>query len=478
MDLDIALRWTLPIKKPLTLFWVPGSLKARLLWASILLMPVLIVFAGLALQRAFENSLLASEASQARLHAYVLLGSAEFIEGELLLPRRLQEPRFSQLQSGLSGLVFDQSGELKWRSESSALLEEGLIADLADNSLEPGASRFNHLKNEGQFVYLYPVVWEVEGKEHQYLLAVLHSDRAAMEELTTFQTQLWGWLSGLYVVALVLQFLILRWGLRPLNRLAEDISLVEQGVSEKLEGAYPAEVEPVTRNLNRLIGTERSQRERYRNTLADLAHSLKTPLAVITGARSEKHSLQSYSALVEEQAGRMAQIVQYQLSRAVKAKEQTIASAIPLESSIRRITSALEKVYASKGMRLSYQGLESKVFAGDERDLMELMGNLLENAFKYGSSQVSISAKEDQSFLILVIEDDGPGVGTESDRVILQRGARLDTSLPGQGIGLAVCVDILSSYNGSLEVDRSKKLGGAAFIIRVPAATQSIKPVS
>ena len=279
-------------------------------------------------------------------------------------------------------------------------------------------------------------------------------------------------------MALVLQFLILRWGLRPLNRLAEDISRVEQGVSEKLEGAYPAEVEPVTRNLNRLIGTERSQRERYRNTLADLAHSLKTPLAVITGASSEKHTLQSYSALVEEQAGRMAQIVQYQLSRAVKAKEQTIASAIPLESSIRRITSALEKVYASKGMRLSYQGLESKVFAGDERDLMELMGNLLENAFKYGTSQVSISAEEDQSFLILVIEDDGPGVGIESDRVILQRGARLDTSLPGQGIGLAVCVDILSSYNGSLEVDRSKKLGGAAFIIRVPAATQSIKSVS
>lgn len=439
-----------------------------MLWASIVLLPILIIFAGAALQRAFENSLLTAEESQARLHAYALLGSAEVIEGQLVLPRRLQEPRFSQLQSGLAGLVFDADGTLRWRSESSALLDDQFIASIAKNPPKPGSSRFVHLKSQGRFLYVYPLVWETEGREQQYLFAIVHTDSNSMDELTTFQAQLWGWLSAVYLLALVVQYLILRWGLQPLERLAEDLSSIERGEREQLSGRYPDEVEPVTRNLNRLIETERRQRERYRNTLADLAHSLKTPLAVMRGAANESQDLVSYRQLIEEQTERMNQIVQYQLSRAVKSKGPTLAQGVEIEHSVKRIIAALEKVYAEKGILAEVANLAAKRFGGDERDLLELLGNLLENAFKYGRSRVQVSADLEGEMLAIRIADDGAGIGEDSEQIILERGARLDTSRPGQGIGLAVCADILSSYNGSLEVHRSA-LGGAEFVIRVPA---------
>lgn len=448
---------------------MPGSLQARMLWASIVMLPILTIFAGAALQRAFETSLLTSEESQARLHTYALLSSAEFIESELVLPRTLQEPRFSQVQSGLSALVFDSSGELKWRSESSSLIDEQLITRIAQIEPEPGSSRFSHLKADQLFLYVYPLIWDIDGLEYKYLIAILHTDVESMEELTTFQTQLWGWLLAVYLLALLLQYLILRWGLKPLNALAEEISGIERGETTDLKGRYPDEVEPVTRNLNRLIDTERHQRERYRNTLADLAHSLKTPLAVIKGAAGESHSLESYQRLIDEQSDRMTQIVQYQLSRAVKSKDRPLANAVSIHSAVERICSALSKVYASKGIEVTVSGLEEKSFAGDERDLMELLGNLLENAFKYGRTRVAVSASLEEHELLLLIGDDGPGIGSGEHQTILQRGARLDMSTPGQGIGLAVCADILSSYNGALEVGTSA-LGGAEFQIRLPAA--------
>lgn len=461
------MHWKQLTKRLFALLPVPGSLRARLLWASMVLLPILTIFAGAALQRAFETTLLTSEESQARLHTYALLGSAEFIESELVLPRTLQEPRFSQVQSGLSALVFDAEGELKWRSESSTLIEDELISQISEIQPEPGTSRFSHRKDENTFLYVYPLIWDIDGSEYKYLIAVLNSDSRAMEELITFQTQLWGWLFAVYLLALLLQYLILRWGLKPLKGLADEISGIEKGDAEALKGSYPKEVEPVTRNLNRLIDTERLQRERYRNTLADLAHSLKTPIAVIKGAAGEQHTLETYERLIDEQADRMSQIVQYQLSRAVKSKDSRLANTVPIAAAVERICGALSKVYASKGIEVEIEGLTEKSFPGDERDLMELLGNLLENAFKYGKSRVSVAAYEDANGLLLLIGDDGPGVGSAERLTILERGARLDTSTPGQGIGLAVCADILSSYNGALEVG-SSTLGGAEFRVLLP----------
>ncbi|WP_051298721.1 ATP-binding protein [Marinobacterium litorale] len=447
---------------------IPRSLKARLFWASVVLLPVVTLFAGAALQRAFHNSLKASEASQARLHVYLLLGEAELRDGQLWLPNSVQEPRFSQVQSGLYASVHARGGELLWRSPSAELLSEELLGRLAVSNLEPGQTLFTHLAGTGLFVFQYPVVWEVEGGERHFLVSVLHTDASVEREMQAFATQLWGWLGGVYLLALVVQYLIMRWGLKPLDRLAEDLESIEQGQSEKLKGAYPLEVQAVTDNLNRLIESERRQRERYRNTLGDLAHSLKTPLAVIRGAADEAIDSDRYRQLVSEQTARMTQIVQYQLSRAVKSPGGALAAPVPVGPVVSRILSALSKVYAEKSVAVQCELGEELNFAGDEHDLMELLGNILENAFKYGRHQIAIRGWIADGVLWLEVADDGPGVSPDRRQTILERGARLDSSAPGQGIGLSVAVDILSSYDGALEIRDSDSLPGAAFLIQLP----------
>lgn len=447
---------------------LPRSLKARLFWASVVLLPIVTVFAGAALQRAFHNSLKASEASQGRLHVYLLLGEAQLRNGRLWLPDSVQEPRFSQVQSGLYATVHSRAGELLWRSPSAELLPETLMNQLPSANLEPGQTLFRHLQGEGLFLFQYPVAWESEGVERHFLVSVMHSDDSVDREIQAFATQLWGWLGGVYILALLMQFLIMRWGLKPLDNLAEDLSSIEQGQADKLKGTYPLEVQAVTDNLNRLIESERRQRERYRNTLGDLAHSLKTPLAVMNGAADEQMDTERYRQLVSEQTARMNQIVQYQLSRAVKSPGAPLAAPVTIEPVVRRILSALGKVYADKAVEVRVELAPGLSFAGDEHDLMELLGNILENAFKYGRQQVRVKGGSGGSMLWIEVADDGPGVSKEMRQVILERGARLDSSAPGQGIGLSVAVDILSSYGGALEIRDSVDLPGAAFLIQLP----------
>ncbi|MBQ0756570.1 MAG: two-component sensor histidine kinase, partial [Amphritea sp.] len=280
-------------------------------------------------------------------------------------------------------------------------------------------------------------------------------------------TRLWGWLGGAIFFFLLVETALIRWGLKPLTRLAEDLKRIEMGQSDKLTGEYPTEVQAVTDNLNLLIHNERQQRERYRNTLGDLAHSLKTPLAVIRGAGQEKLDFNGYQTLVTEQAGRMDQIVQYQLSRAVKSQGRTLAKKTPVAPLIQRMVTALSKVYRDKDVEVTLDLQGEYQLAADERDLMELLGNVLENAFKYGRSQVAVSFSNGSGMLQIDIADDGEGVSPELRQTILKRGERADTSAPGQGIGLSVAVDILSSYDGELEISESK-FGGALFSIRFP----------
>jgi two-component system sensor histidine kinase PhoQ len=348
------------------------------------------------------------------------------------------------------------------------LLSASLLLALHDTPLAPGDALFTHLPEHGLYLYQYPVVWESAGREHQYLINVLETDRPLQIELRAYRNQLVSWLSLLFLLAMLVQYIILRWSLKPLDALALDLKRIESGDAQQLAGTYPLEVQPVTENLNLLLDSERRQRERYRNTLGDLAHSLKTPLAVIRGLAEEALPYAEYLNIVNEQVERMGQIVQYQLARAVKSRGRPMTAGVDVAPVVQRIAQALLKVYRDKEVDIELQLPEGLRFAGDERDLMELLGNLLENACKYGTQKVSVSARLQDDNLLINIDDDGPGVSAERRDVVLQRGARLDTSAPGQGIGLAVAVDILSSYDGELSIHEAP-LGGARFRILLPA---------
>jgi len=449
------------------------SLQTRLLTAVSVLLCVFLGLTGIVLDRAFRSSVEAGVAEQLQVQLYVLLSAVEEDNGEFYFLEDLREPRFSQLNSGLYALVSSPAQQELLRSPSA--LERDLD-DLFERwtGLGRGETFFSRevaADGEEYFVAAYGVVWE--NGEDQYDFVVLESTGTYLAEVNKFRTSLWSWLGGVALLLLVLQVLLLRWGLSPLRRLAQDLKRIEAGASEQLSGAYPRELRPVTENLNLLIKTERKQQLRYRETLGDLAHSLKTPLAVIAGVMNDVaqpsetasgtvHPEQIHT--VQEQLERMNQIVGYQLQRAVKSTGSTaLARRVPVLDVARRILRALEKVYASRQREIVCDIDPAIVFLGDERDLMEVLGNVLDNAFKYGGQWLSISASVAQTparQLSIVVEDDGPGIGAAHQEFVLQRGARLDTLAQGQGIGLAVVTDIVGSYGGQIDVGTGAR-GGA-----------------
>lgn len=455
----------------------PYSIQNRLLIGFSLLLAVFLGLTGIVLDRAFRDSIEAGAAEQLQLQIYVVLSAIDEENGEFFLLEDLREDRFSQLNSGLYGFVSSRSfGEL-WRSDSALdlRLEDDAVLRL---DVPVGESVFTSTQTvEGDELFLssYGILWE-DG-ESEYNFSVLETAAPYYSEIAEFRTSLWSWLGGVAVLLLGLQVVFLRWGLSPLHRMARDLKSIESGASEELQGLYPRELKSVTDNLNLLIKSERKQQARYRTTLGDLAHSLKTPLAVITGV-AEKLSREKSSGLpddtvrqidtVEEQLDRMNQIISYQLQRAVQTNgTSALARQVKVSSVIDRILQALDKVYADKAMSHVGNIDEHAVFFGDERDLMEIMGNLLDNAYKYGHSKLQIaveviSAGREQ--LSIVVEDDGPGIADDQRQFVLQRGARADTLAQGQGIGLAVVTDIVASYGGLIDVGNSS-LGGARIQI-------------
>lgn len=439
------------------------SLASRFFVASLIILPILLILFALSLAAAFRSSLISGEEERLNTHAYFLLSAANFIDQDLFLPRSLRDERFNQINSGLYGFIYNSAGHELWRSQSAQLLEIEAPSSIIVNQ---GQTSFytTEINDRAMFAYSYDVVWELENNQEQFLrLLVLHDQAEAQAEQKAYRNQLWQSLSAIGVLILVSQMAILRWGLSPLKKLAKDLVSVESGEAKALEGNYPTEIQAVTENLNQVLASERNQRQRYRNTLDDLAHSLKTPLSVIKGSLQQSDS----QHIIGEQVERMNQIISHQLQRAVVANPGVPGKAIAIKPLAERLLSSISKVYREKNITTQITIDESIQFKGDERDLLEVLGNLIENAFKYCHRAVRVGSARGKNSIDIIIEDDGNGVAADARQTILRRGARADSATSGQGIGLAVAVDILSSYKGSLQIDEST-MGGAKFIVSFP----------
>lgn len=441
------------------------SLQKRLVLAFGVLLLLFLGLTGVVLDRAYAQSVQAAVAERLRLQIYALLGVAD-PEGEGFYVPDLEDARFAQIDSGLYGFILDTAGREVWRSPSALNLTLA-PADLQQQVQDIGAMAFGTLTlaQQGELVWSsYGTYWEEP--DHTFSFVVLESTAPMMAEIGEFRANLWLWF-GLMALALgVVQYLLLRWGMRPLQQLARDVSAIERGDCDQLQGSYPAELAPVTQNLNLLIRSERERQGRYRSTLGDLAHSLKTPLAVLASWLEESREQQRLPATqldeLGQQVARMSDIVSWQLKRAVKLnRSQLLARPVEVAAVLRSLLAALVKVYRDKGIDVQLQVEDGLRFQGEESDLMELCGNLLDNAFKYGRSRVVVQARHDGQLLLIEIEDDGDGIAEDAREWVLQRGARADTVRSGQGIGLAVAADIVSAYGGEMTLGRSA-LGGAS----------------
>lgn len=452
-----------------------SSIASRLLLASALVLPLFLGLTGFFLDRAFENSLKVAEWSRLRGHVNLLMSVAEPESKQsrivgLRLPVTLSEADFEHPNSGLYGYVFDKQGKAVWHSNSAALNTPLKYSSIAKNdTLGKMLFSTKTLADQLHFVARYTVNWEdARGNPTPFHFVVLHSAREYHAELKAYRNELWRWLGAAGIFLLITQTLILRWGLRPLGKLAHALKAMQSGDTSKIEGEHPRELQKIINNLNQVLEREQALRLRYRNSLSDLAHSLKTPLAVLQSKLGESAtSDDELQHIVSEQVTRMNQVVTYQLQRAVSSQQKGSFRRTRIEPIAQRLFSALQKVYAQKRMEQELDLAPNSIVAGDEQDVMEVIGNILENAFKYGNIQVRMRSHIEGNFLCIDIEDDGPGVPEDHRERILERGQRLDTSIPGQGIGLTVAAEIVRSYEGDISIHRSE-LGGAHFRFTLP----------
>jgi len=442
-----------------------NSLRARLILAASAVLAVFIVIAGYALDKAFYESAEQSLRNNLNTQMTFLLASADVRNADDIdMPTRLLETKFSLPSSGLYAIIVNQQGKVVWKSLSTVGVRIPMPL-----KLKPGEQKLEHVSQGTDQFYIqsYGINWYTQKDQISLTFNVITDLQEFHKQILGYRKTLWGWLIALTVLLLVAQLLILIWGLRPLRRVIGEINAIESGKQERITTSYPREILRLTDNINDLLDHEHTQQTRYRNALADLAHSLKTPLAVLNGAIHDVPN-DSTREQLQEQIQRMDHIVAHQLQRAATAGGSPVRKAIALQPIVEKICRALDKVYLDKHIRFETQlpaGINCRV---DEGDLMEVLGNILDNACKWCQQRVRIEISIDRTRALITIADDGPGVAPSHSDMILQRGGRIDESKPGQGIGLSVVVDIIEAYKGKISVSKSP-LGGAAFQFDLPA---------
>jgi len=418
---------------------------------------------GAVLDNAFLESARLSLRERMSGEVYQLLSASQIDEaGQLVmpLPTHLPNPRLALPSSGLYAFVGSNGSDKPiWRSPSLLNRQLPGLFNLhvgekqwLDITLEDGEDYcllgfgFQRTLKSGIYSFNFYLLSE---------LVPLH------KQVTLYRQRLWGGLAIAAILLLATQLWVLYWGLKPLRKVGQELNAIETGERHQINGSYPREVRQLTDNINTLLAQERARQARYRNALADLAHSLKTPLAVLLNAIDQPESL---SDTVSEQSHRMLRIVERQLQRAGAATNSASIPPVTIHQVADRLNASLCKVYRNKDVLILNKidtGLELR---WDEADLIEVLGNLLDNAFKWCHGNIEIQGHKTGRRLTLSIHDDGPGISAKDIEHILQRGGRVDESIPGHGIGLSVVADIVEAYQGRLRIGPSH-LGGAAMMI-------------
>lgn len=430
-----------------------------------LLVPLFMVITGGVLYIAYQQSLERGYVARMTAQLYGLLAVLEPRADGVWMPEQLLDERFNQPQSGLFAQINARSGERLWRSASALGIagpERGVLPNAPLGQVSQRWSPSGRWLGVGLWVQ-----FEEEHFSQGYQVQIWQSGQALAQERRGFTTTLAVGLGGLTLGLLLLTWVLIRWVQRPLRQVTTELDAIEQAVQPSLSTAYPSEIAGLTRALNRVLSTEREQRERYAKRLADLAHSLKTPLAVIQAELADAPS----TPVVVQQLARMDEVIAYQLKRAVAVSSHLGMQALAVAPVIQRICEAMTKLYHERAVQLTQDLDKAVAFVGDEGDLMEILGNLIDNACKYCQSQVQVNLSWDAATqqLVVLVQDDGPGLSTEQWVQVQARGARLDQRPIGQGIGLAVVAELVADYQGQLSLLPSEgALSGARVRVALP----------
>jgi two-component system, OmpR family, sensor histidine kinase PhoQ len=439
---------------------------------------VLVVFFGLTVflldlmfRHAAERSL--REVLDAQMVA--LVAAADPDGPEQVTPTALLDTRFDTPGSGLYAEIRSGSGESIWRSQSTT----GTAVQFGP-PIEGGERRFSYTQIAGTPIRLAVasrgIVWEdLHGKPARFTFSVASSLQAYNEQVAEFRQQLIGWFAGLALAFVATLALLLRWLSQPVRRLEREIKEVEAGERDKLGDGWPSELAAVTSNLNALLEAERTRIKRYRDNLGNLAHSLKTPLAVMRQSLGRTEA--ATRVALDGEIDRMTGIIEHQMKRAAASGGVLLGQApVDVAPIVIDLRVALLKVYGNKDLLFESSVMPEAQFIGDRADLTELLGNLLDNACKWARTRVRMVARvenaaDSRHALSLIIDDDGPGIAAEDRARVLQRGGRADEATPGHGLGLSMVHDTVELYGGDLAI-KDSPLGGARFELKLPGRSK------
>ena len=460
--------------------WRPRSLQVRQLLAASLGLVAFLALAGYALDRAFVDVASQGQRERLRVFAEFYAGTIEFARDNTLIPPEYPpDERFQRPGGDLYAAVVLEESDWFSGSAQGPQLPELTLLDGGQERIDGPLPMTDSAGLPGEVIRYgrgFVLVREMGGEETEtpFTVYIMEDAGTLPSQVQVFRQALWRYLGVAGVVLLLLQTVVLRWSLWPMRRVIDELTRVQRGQLNRMGELHPRELQPLTESINALIESERENLEHQRNTMSDLAHSLKTPLAVLRTRLDSDASDAELREDVETQLRRMNDLVGYQLGRAAASGHALFAAPVEIEPHAEQIVRGLEKIYAAKGVICEFDIDPQARFHGEPGDLQELLGNLLENAFKWAGSRVLLTARPGASAadrrpgLVLAVDDNGAGIPPDRVATVLQRGVRGDERVHGHGIGLAIVQDIITSYRGELNVGASEELGGARFEVVLP----------
>ena len=455
-----------------------NSLAFRLTASAAIVSVILLIVAGLLLDQLFRAAV--ERNFDARLQAVLdgLLANVELTaQGQPTMQGSLADTRFKLPLSGWYWQITPVEGKPDDGLFSDSLLEQRLEPDprLMTSRDSANIAHFALTDSKGTTLRAIEQEYSLYGGSSPYSFLVAGNFDELRAEIGAFRQALVLVLAVLGVGLMAALLVQVRYGLRPMRTMQGELTAIREGQADRLNGAYPEEIEPVANELNLLIQSNSEIVERARTQVGNLAHALKTPLSVLTNEAQTSRS--EFATKVMEQTQVMRDQVSLYLDRARRAaRAQTLGASTPVEEVLSALARTLMRIHRDRGLKIDVNCPSGVKFRGERQDLEEMAGNLMDNASKWSKGRISVTVStpradpaDGRMWMEIEVADDGPGLKDSQLTTALKRGQRLDETKPGSGLGLNIVTETAAMYNGDIRLDRSETLGGLLAILKLPA---------
>jgi len=455
-----------------------NSLALRLFFSATTWTVVILVVTGIVLSSIYRSAV--ERAFDRRLGVYLRALVADVAtpeENAAKFPQSIGEPLFDLPLSGWYWQVTRLDAPTPDVRSSRSLWDGTLphLADLNPSSVAGGARQGYGEGPEGQQLRIVERTIDL-GEEGRYLVAVAGDAAEIDEETRNFDGALLITFGVLAIVLLLITTFQVRFGLAPLKRISEGLAAIRSGATERLEGAFPVEIAPLARETNALIEANRDIVTRARTQVGNLAHALKTPISVMLNEATTSGD-NPLSAKVREQTEIMRDQVTRHLERArLAARVAVIGTVTEVRPVVTALARTMEKIHHDRAIAIAIDAPEGARFRGEQQDLEEMVGNLVDNACKWAQSRVAVEVfserpdpVDDRRIVRILVDDDGPGLSPQQREQVARRGRRLDETKPGSGLGLSIVVELASLYGGGLSLGTAP-IGGLRAELVLPGA--------